>query len=191
IVRSTTSVANWSAHLPRAPGIPPGPRSCVPVTGASALTISSSPRSLAWMTGTRLLVSVAPNTVTGPPSAGSTASSPEPSSTPAGAAWPYWQSIASDSGEVTCLGAAVAGKEPVWLHDCQPSAYTRARAGSTRTAAICVIIAPPLLSARPRQPADAASRAHGDQVRPGRPAAGSHTRPWPADSAAGTGTPHR
>src|ERR1700677_3665199 len=129
------------------------------------------------MTGTRLLASRAPNTVTGPPSAGSTASSPEPWNTSAGAAWPYWQSIASDSGEVTGRGAVVTGKDPVWLHDCQPSAYTCARPGSTRTVATCVIIVPLPPSARPLQPALAASTARGDQARPGRPAAGSHIYP--------------
>jgi len=74
------------------------------------------------MTGTRAPQSTAPITVTGPPSAGSTASCPDPWNVPAAAVRPYWQSIASDSGDVTGGGGAVAGSGPVWLHDCQPPA---------------------------------------------------------------------
>lgn len=94
------------------------------------------------MTGTLLCAGNAPNTLTGPPSPGSTASTPAPSNTPSGAGRRYWQSIASDSGEVTGGGGSFAGLMPVALHDCQPSAYTDARAGSACTTATSSISPP-------------------------------------------------
>src|SRR5450755_814219 len=129
-----------SAHRPSAAGRPPGPESASSVTGASPDMTRAEPRSTPWMTGTPSgSPAVAPNTVTGPPSSGSTARTPEPWNTPSGAGRRYWQSMASESGHVTGGGGSVTGKTPVTLQDCQPSAYTWARAGSTGTVATCFI----------------------------------------------------
>src|ERR1700722_2763110 len=128
-----------SAHLPSAPGRPPGPESAHSDTGASLDTTRARSRSTAWMTGMPSgRLAGAPNTATGAPSPGSTASTPDPWTTPAGAERRYWQSMASESGQVPGGGGSVTGKSPVTLQDCQPSAYTRARAGSSGTVATSI-----------------------------------------------------